>query len=44
LLLQEAQTSSLEAVKKKFALQKFGEVSKIRLEPSNNTPSTATTS
>jgi cyclin B len=34
ILLQEAQTSSLEAVKKKFATPKFGEVSRIRLEHS----------
>ena len=45
ILLQEAQSSSLEAVKKKFALPKFGEVSRIRLEHSNNaTPSTTTNS
>lgn len=42
LLLQDAQNSSLEAVKKKFALPKYGEVSRIRLEHSSNTtPSTA---
>jgi hypothetical protein len=35
ILLQEAQTSSLEAVKKKFALPKYGEVSRIRLEHNN---------
>lgn len=44
MLLQEAQTSSLEAVKKKFALPKYGEVSRIRLEHSTNTPSTAVNS
>ena len=54
ILLQEAQTSSLEAVKKKFALPKYGEVSRIRLEHSANnaaqqqqtlqTPSTAQSS
>ncbi len=33
-LLTEAQTSSLQAVKKKFANPKFGEVSKIKLESS----------
>lgn len=39
LLLQDAQTSTLEAVKKKFALPKYQEVSRIRLEhSSNNTP------
>ncbi len=32
MVLQEAQMSSLQAVKKKFAQSKFGEVSKIRLE------------
>ena len=41
IFLTDAQTSSLEAVKKKFALPKYGEVSRIRLEHSSNTPSTA---
>jgi cyclin B len=44
LLIQDAQTSTLEAVKKKFMLPKYGEVSRIRLEHSNNTPSTAPSS
>lgn len=35
-ILQDAQTSSLQAVKKKFSLPKFGEVSKIRLEHSSS--------
>jgi cyclin B len=35
-LLQEAQSSQLQAVKKKFALPKFCEVSKIRLEHSSS--------
>ncbi len=35
-LLTDAQNSSLQAVKKKFALTKYGEVSKIRLESSKN--------
>jgi cyclin B len=36
IILQEAQHSNLEAVKKKFATPKFGEVSRIRLEHSQN--------
>ena len=43
-LLQEAQTSTLEAVKRKFALPKYGEVSRIRLEHSTSGPSTAANS
>jgi cyclin B len=35
-VLQESQISNLQAVKKKFALPKFGEVSKYKMEFSNS--------
>jgi len=39
ILLQENQSSSLQAIRKKFSLAKFGEVAKIRLEQ-NTAPNT----
>jgi len=44
MLLQDSLTSSIQAIRKKFSLPKYGEVAKIRLEPPNSHSSTMTIS